>query len=313
MSQRTAARTFSDPGLVAPDTRRAVEAAAAELGYVPNAIARSLKSQRSGIVGVVVPSQGQYYHEVIRELAASLAQAHSQMLVFSFQRSDVDAVIAAVRGYQLDGLILASASVPTQLLDNVASSQLRVVSFNDPMPPAGVPAITVDNSAGVAELVDHLAERGARSVTFVNGIRSAGTNKRRRAASRRSCAEHGIEWSDVNANDFSYEAGRAVAQKLVDNLPDAVMAAGDELALGVIDGLRLAGVVPGTDVMLTGFDGLAQAGWASFELTTIEQPLTQLVAETVSATLDADGSLPEDKLVSGALRLRQSTLGPPRS
>ena len=75
VSQATVARTFSSPDLVAPATKLRVREAAERLAYVPNAIARTLKSQRSRIVGVVVPSQGEYYQHVLTELTRQLSAA----------------------------------------------------------------------------------------------------------------------------------------------------------------------------------------------------------------------------------------------
>ncbi len=311
VSQRTAARVFASPELVAEDTRRAVEAAAAELGYVPNAIARSLKSQRSGIVGVVVPSSGQYYHEVVRHLARALARVGEQLLVFSFDSADVDDTIAAVRGYQLDGLVLASATVPGDLLERAREGR-RLVSFNDPAPHEGIPSVSVDNEAGVAALVDHVAGLGARSITFVNGLRAAATNKLRRSTSRRRAQVLGLTWTEVDGRAFTYDGGRRAGRALLaGGLPDVAMAASDELAFGIIDELRSGGAHVGHDIKVTGFDGLAQASWRAYDLTTIEQPLDSLIDETVRLVLPGRVETPPRITAPGIVRIRSSTTGHP--
>ena len=94
VSQATVTRVFSSPDLVAPDTQQRVRNAADRIGYVPNAIARSLKSQRTDIVGAVVPTQGEYWQSVLTSFSRRLADKGKQLLLFSF--ADADHVVDAL-------------------------------------------------------------------------------------------------------------------------------------------------------------------------------------------------------------------------
>ena len=112
VSQATVARCFTTPEVVAPDTRLRIEAAADRLGYVPNAIARSLKSQRTNIVGAVVPAVGEYWQNVVTYFSRRLTARGRQLLLFSFHdQAEVNETLEAVMQYRLDGLILASATI----------------------------------------------------------------------------------------------------------------------------------------------------------------------------------------------------------
>ena len=117
VSQATVTRVFSSPDLVAPDTQQRVRDAADRIGYVPNAIARSLKSQRTDIVGAVVPTQGEYWQSVLTSFSRRLAEKGKQLLLFSFADADhvVDA-LDAVGQYRLDGLVLASSTISQEHL-----------------------------------------------------------------------------------------------------------------------------------------------------------------------------------------------------
>jgi len=133
VSQATVARTFSSPDLVAPATKLRVQEAAERLAYIPNAMARTLKSQRSRIVGVVVPSQGEYYQHVLTELTRQLSAAGQQLLMFTFSSADdIDQVITSVLSYQVDGVMLASSAISLEQTQRIVSSNVHVVSFNQP-------------------------------------------------------------------------------------------------------------------------------------------------------------------------------------
>ncbi len=309
VSQRTAARAFASPELVAESTRDAVYAAAAELGYVPNAIASSLKSQRSTIVAALLPANARYYQEALVDLARAIADQGYQLLVLVFEPDeDNEPALRALRSYQIDGLLLASSIMPEQLVEAGLSGTRRVVAFNDPDPPEGVPGASVDNRAGVEDLVAHLAEIGGRSIVYVNGDRSASTNRLRRAGSREAAIARGMTWNEVHADSFHYEAGRIAGQRLLEagSMPDGVMAACDEIAFGLIDEFRSGGLRIGVDVAVTGFDGLPQSAWRAYDLTTVEQPLAVL-ADRAARLLDHQQV--ETSPVRGEIRVRRSTLG----
>lgn len=308
VSQATVARAFGSPELVAPETRARVEAAARRLGYVPNAIARSLKSQRSNIVAAVFPSQGEYWQHVLTDFSRQLAADRKQLLVFSFaDPAQVDDVLGTVAQYQVDGVILASAAIDQRQLARMQESTLPVVAFNQPAATGIIPSVSVDNEAGSSALAEHLVEQGVGSVTFVGGLSTTSTDQIRYRGAARTLGSSGVACAYVEAGSFSYEDGYKLAGPLTEqSLPDALMVAGDELAFGVLDGLRAAGVdVPG-DVLLTGFDGLPQASWNAYDLTTIVQATDALVEQAI-ATLSDDADETTSVVVPGHLRIGITT------
>ena len=313
VSQATVARVFSSPDKVSPATREKVRSAAERLGYVPNAIARSLKSQRTNIVGAVVPAYGEYWQSVLAEFSRQLAQRSHQLLLFSFEQpEDVDGALGSVAQYRLDGVILASATIGQAQLGRMQSSTLPSVAFNQPAAAGLVPSVSVDNQAGMAELAQHLVDIGVGTALYIGGVSSASTDQVRYRGAVQALAEYGVACPYVEAGAYTYDAGYKAAGQLAqrDNLPEAVMVGSDEVAFGVLDGLENAGVTVPDDLLLTGFDGLPQASWAGYDLTTLVQATNVLVAQAIDVLLDSDAAhadRPPSIVVPGTIRFGKTT------
>lgn len=311
VSQATVARAFSSPDKVALATQKRVREAAAKLGYVPNAIARSLKSQRTDIVGAVVPAKSEYWQDVLTALSRRLAEQGKQLLLFPFADADhVEEALDSVEQYRLDGLVLASSTIRPEHLVRMRRPGLRVVAFNQPAASGLLPLVMVDNDAGARDLAEHVAAQGIGTAAFVGTVASASTDQIRYRGAASALADRGIACPYVEAGGFSYDAGYKAAARILDGAdrPDAVMGGSDEVALGLIDGLRTGGLdVPG-DVLVTGFDGLPQASWAGYDLTTLVQPIDVLVDATLAIIFDdaRDAAQPE-RIVPGTLREGKTT------
>lgn len=314
VSQATVARCFNTPEVVAPGTRQRIETAAERLGYVPNAIARSLKSQSTNIVGAVVPAVGEYWQNVVTSFSRRLTASGRQLLLFSFlNQADVDETLEAVAQYRLDGLILASATIAEAQLARMRQTGLSLVAFNHPDAAGIVPSVTVDNEAGAAELARHLAELGCGRVLFIGGVAAASTDRARFRGAARTLASAGATCNYMEAGAFTYQAGYNAADRVdqLDRLPDAIMVGGDEVAFGLLDGLRQHGITAPSDVLITGFDGLPQASWAGYDLTTLAQPTEQLAEHAVELAASRGDTAfdiaPPSVVVAGTLRRGRTT------
>ncbi len=314
VSQATVARTFSSPHKVADTSRAKVHEAASALGYVPNAIARSLKSQRTNIVGAVVPARGEYWQHLIAEISQQLAEQGSQMLLFTFAKpSEVASVVQSLRQYRVDGVLLASSFIDHDSIVDVAGLGIPAVAFNHPEALDVTASVSVDNVAGAAALADHLIETDHQTVAFVGGDPDTGSDRLRYRGASNRLREHGIVCPYIPAGGFDYDSGYAIAESLLrhfgggDGLPDALMIAGDELAFGVMDGLSKLGVSVPNDVSVTGFDGLPQASWAGFDLTTLVQPAEELIREALGQLTSTPSTIESHTTVPGFVRVGQST------
>lgn len=238
-----------------------VRAAADELGYTPNAMARSLKVQRTEQLAFGVADVGNpVYVEMMRAVEAE-TRAEGYRLVLSSTGSDPDEVLGFLRslahGYA-DGLILSPLRVTDEILDALRSSRLPTVVIGRIPPDVPVDNVRANSAGGIRLAAEHLYETGRRRIAFVNGPTDTVPGAARGRAFDRVCRRLGLpEDSDlrVEASDFTIEAGREVVGDLIERgQPDAVLAGNDLLAVATMQALRETGrSVPG-DVAVVGMD-----------------------------------------------------------
>lgn len=313
VSQATVSRAFNSPHRVTPDKRERVYDSASELGYVPNAIGRSLSLQSSRIIAVVVPAASEYYQHALGALARQVIPKDYQLLLFeSFEAEHLEFVFTSIPRYHVDGVIVASSLVPVVEVQSLVARGLPVLMFNQEVASGNAASVSIDNEAEMRRLAEHLVETGHRSVCFVGGMREAGTDRARYRGACERLAEAGVACRYLLAGAYSYEAGWEAAERMAElgEWPEAVMAASDALAFGVMDGLRERGLAVPDDISVTGFDGLPQAAWNSYRLTTIEQPMDDLARLGVEALVDRienpDSTAAGHRRLTGRLVLRDT-------
>lgn len=308
VSQSTVARVFARPNMVSPETRALVMNAAEALGYVPSAIAGGMRRQKSGLIAIVVPAGGEYWQNVVTEFARQVGDGGRQLLVTSFRdASGVESAIRSVSRYRLDGLVLASSVISAGQIVRLADTAAPVVAFNQPAAEGLIASVMVNNQAGAAAIAEHLLEKGVRNPVFVGGVSSASTDQLRYRGAVEVFGANSVSCAYVEAGGFNYEAGFKVGVDAAEwpRKHDAIMVAADELAFGVLDGLRASQRRVPDDVMVTGFDGLPQTAWEGYSLTTLVQPVEQLVSASLSCLVMRDSSA--SLIVDGVLRTGRST------
>lgn len=265
---------------VSDERRSAVLEAARDLHYRPNAAARSLVQQRSGVFGVVLSDlHNPFFADVadgIEEGAA--AEGYRALLASGFldaerERTAVDTLLQL----RVDGLILlgnvgsigrfesAALSVPTAIVSRESPSQL-------------MDSVCGDDRLGASMLVDHLVELRHRRIAHISPGDAAG-GPGRRAGYEDRMRHHGLE-ADITVVDgaFTLEGGRSGLESLLaaGERPTAVIAPNDYAAIGVLEAADAAGIeVPG-DMSVTGYDNISLARISRLELTTITQPAAEL-------------------------------------
>jgi DNA-binding LacI/PurR family transcriptional regulator len=311
VSQATVSRAFTTPDMVAPEKLERIYRTASQVGYAPNAIGRSLASQSSRIIAVVVPAASEYYQHALGAFARHVIPNDYQLLLFeSFETAHLEVVLTSIPRYNVDGVIVASSQFPVIQVQPLIAQGLPVLMFNQDVESGGVASVGVDNEAGTRTLAGLLSETGHRSVCFVGGISSATTDQARYRGAAQKLAESGIPCRYLLAGEFSYDAGYRAADEIaaLDDPPDAVMAGSDSIAFGLMDGLRAKRISVPDTMSVTGFDGLPQSTWKAYNLTTIEQPmqeLAQLAVETLVERIENDEpTTPGRRLLDGQLKIR---------
>ncbi len=171
VSVATVSRVLNDKGPVREETRQRILEAAASLGYAPDAAARSLSTRKTGTIGVLLPDlYGEFFSEVIRGLDLAARRSGYHILVSSSHsdRSEVEAVLRALRG-RVDGLIVMSPEADARALQANLPGTLPLVLLNCRVEGSSFDSINLDNYAGAAAMVRHLAALGHRRIAHVKG------------------------------------------------------------------------------------------------------------------------------------------------
>jgi DNA-binding LacI/PurR family transcriptional regulator len=319
VSKSLVSLVMREPERVSESSRVAVLAAAEELGYRPNAVARSLVQRRTNVIGVVLSDlHNPFFADVADGIEeAAFERGYRAMLSSGFldakrERAAIDTMLEL----RVDGLILLGSVMKVAKVEKVAAS-LPVTVLGRHTRSKALDSVGVDDSAGAQEVVDHLVGLGHSKIVHIHAGAAAGS-PRRRSGYEKAMKRHGFADNIRSIRGEFTEAGGARAMKEIlesGDLPTAVFAPNDFAALGameVIDGAGLS--IPG-DISLIGYDNLALAGLPRIGLTTIGQPRVDLGREAVYLVLERldEGRKTARHVVVPPNLVVRSTTGPPPS
>jgi DNA-binding LacI/PurR family transcriptional regulator len=314
VSPATVSRVFLRPEIVAQDARRRVLAAAETLGYQPNPVARSLRSGRTGNLGLVVPDIANPFFAPVIKAVQRQARRHDMALFVADSDEHVDDELALARAMakQVDGLILASPRVAENHLREILQGT-PVVVINRRLD--GIPAVLTPPDEGLTQAVDHLIALGHREVVYLEGPREAYSDAQRRRALQSACLQRDIPLAELGPFAPHYESGVRAADLVLAHGTSAVIAYNDQVALGLMARLTERGCRVGPDVSVVGIDDTWIAQLANPPLTTVRVPADAAGAAAVRLLLD----LAAGRDVAGApvelateLIVRSSTAVPQR-
>lgn len=314
VSQSAVSRTYTPGASVAPETREKVLAAARELGYRPNAMARSLITNRSRIIGVVMAYlDNMFYPDVLEKLADGLQQRDYQILLFTgFKDRHSDPFFEQIMQYRVDGLLLASTTLSSALSDECTAAGIPVVLFNRTTEHALSSSVTTDNHKGGRHIAEFLVAGGHSRYAYIAGVAVSSTNRDRASGYRDGLARHGItdidhEEGKLNTTDAADAARRLFSAPTP---PDAVFVGSDHMAFTVMEIARHEfGLAVPEDVSIVGFDDVAAANWPSFSLTSFTQPLDPMIDAAVDLLMEQIESsriLSHHRVIEGRLAVRKS-------
>ncbi len=289
VSQSAVSRCFKPGASVSKKMREKVMAAANELNYQPNAIARGLITRRSNLVAVLVSSQMNFYYpEVLFQLTDRFSQAGIRVLLFTInEEADVEDAINQVWQYQADGVISASyLSIEQHNL--LSEREIPVVMFNRFFAELATNSIWCDTEGATNVMIEHLIDFGHKNFGLIEGPDYSMVNRERMRLVRNAINANGGKIIAEARGNYRYESAASATQHLMANTlrPTAIIAANDMMAMGALDELKnvMGRSVPG-DISVVGFDGIGAARFASYELTTIRQPIGRMAEAAVNMML----------------------------
>jgi DNA-binding LacI/PurR family transcriptional regulator len=290
VSQSTVSRVFSGRAGLSQATRERVLAVARDLGYKPNAIARSLSTRRTRIVGLVSSHMtNPYFPTVLQAFTQRLHELGWKVLLLSAGKSeDVDELLPEVLAYQVDGLVIASGSHGRRMTQEAQRQGLPVVLFGRYALDSGVSAVSCANYEGGREVADAFLDAGHRRLAYVGGLEDTSTNLDRRRGFIERLAERGVSDCRVERGIFTYQGGYEAARRLLESPqpPDAIFCANDIPAFGVLDAARDLGVKVPEELSVIGFDDIPMAQWSGYSLTTVRQPVEAMIEASVGLLLE---------------------------
>jgi DNA-binding LacI/PurR family transcriptional regulator len=301
VSQSAVSRCFAPGGSIAAATREKVMKAATELGYRPNALAQALITRRTNLVAVFISRlTNLHYPEVLAELSRQLTDRDIRVLLFALTaESEIDSLIEQVWRHDVDGIISA-ARLDDEQIAGIRRHGIPIVLYNRTAGEQMTPSVWCDSAAGERDLVDRLLAAGHRRFAVVAGPTDSAVGEERRLAALTRLAEAGIHDVPVTRGDFSYASGREAVAALARDMPppDAFVCVSDVMAIGAIDGCRFdLGLKVPEDVSVVGFDGSEPAGWMSYQVTSIRQPVRRMTAAAVQMLMERieDPNLPAER------------------
>lgn len=318
VSQSAVSRCFTPGGSVSDKTRALVMAAAADLGYRPNPIARAMITGKSRIIGLVVAYlENQFYPVALERLSRALQDRGYHILLIMAENAEakVNDVVRNLLDYGVDGIITASVAMSNDLTTRCEDAGIPIVMFNRGQDDARLSAVTSDNLAGGRSAANFLVAGGHTRIAHIAGWQGSSTGRDRAQGFAQGLADHGQSPVAVVDGMYSVEEARKLARDLFGqrDRPDAVFVGNDHMALAVMDVLRFElGLRVPDDVSVVGYDDVPLAAAPTYDLTTVRQPVNRMVAATVSALLSrVEGdTAPTRTLIPGDLILRGSARRP---
>lgn len=312
VSQSAVSRAFTGGASISPKLRTRVLAAAEQLGYRPNIVARALTQHSTNVVGVVVGHlENPFFSEALDQLGQALGEHGLRILLFTAQRNaQADSQVAELLSHRVTAVILMAVDLSSSLTAECVRSGISVVMFNRTTRLAdGAFSITGDNVGGAMAIARRFGETGRQRFVFMAGYEDSSTSQEREMAFRDALSTLGLPEPVKVVGGYSRDGAVAATRALFTHpatAPDAIFCANDLMAIATIETMRGEfAVEPGGACAVAGFDDIAMANWPSFDLTTFSQPIPQMVrhaVQCVTGAFEGAGRV----IVPGELKVRKT-------
>lgn len=295
--------------------------AAKRLGYRTNALAASLRTQRSRVIGIIVPYiDSPIYPPILLAIEEVLNERGYVAIICNTQNDPAreERALTEMMARQVDGLILGSATRHDPIVKAWAKRGAPLVMINRTDQTGQAPSIITDDLLGIGLVIDHLAELGHKAVGHIAGPQQLSTGAARSEGFRQAVARlhlRGAARTIVVAEDFTREAGRRACHRLLNQFPQttAIAAANDLLALGCYEALHERGLSCPKDISVTGYNDSPFVDLLTPPLTTVRIPQREIgsrAARMLLVKIEEGIATMPDVVLRPQLIARQSTAAP---
>lgn len=288
VSVATVSKVINGRDGVARATRTHVSEVIDDLGYEGSLVARSLRSHKTYVIGVLVAGFEPFSAEILKGAAQVLEDSEYDLLAYTGARRGGGVgwerrYLSRLSGTLIDGAVLVTPTVVD------ADSDIPVVAIDPHAGPLDLPTVDSDNFAGGLLATRHLVELGHTRIGFLAGRPDLESSRLRESGYRQALADAGIPFDETLFRVGSYmrEEAHAPAAELLSlpEPPTAVFAANDLSALGILDVARRRGMDVPRDLSIVGFDDIPEAAQSTPPLTTVHQPIQQMGASAIRLLL----------------------------
>jgi LacI family transcriptional regulator len=279
----TVSRVINKSGYVSAETRARVEAAIAELGYVPNRLARSLRLKQTHTLAMVVTDiTNPFWTTVVRGVEDAANAAGFTVILCNTDESESkqDAYLQVLLQKRVDGILFVPASSAAEPVNRVQRQGVPIVVLDRWLPDARVDVVRGDSEGGAHLLVRHLLALGHRHIAVLSGPETVSTSVERVEGYRRALREAGLDEDaeQVHYGQFTQRSGYQAAQEALQRTPrpTALFAANNFIAIGALRAMGDAGLRVPEDISLVSFDDLASELIVKPFLTVVDQPAYEM-------------------------------------
>lgn len=277
------------------ETKKRILAAAAELGYKPNAFARSIITGRSNMVALLFSYlDNQFYALALEKLCIELQKRglHALVLMMPSTNEGVEETVSQLLEYKVDGIITASVELSSMLCKFCNQQEIPVVMFNRIQDTDGLSSVTTDNVSGGRMAARHFIDTGHQRMALLSGWHSSSTSRDRTFGFEAELRDKNIEIFSHEVGHFNIERTREAVVRLADrpegSRPDAIFAVNDYMAIEAMSVIRhRLGLRIPEDISVIGFDDIPMAAMPEFALTTLRQPINQMVDNATRLMVEA--------------------------
>ncbi|MGP4081329.1 LacI family DNA-binding transcriptional regulator [Pseudalkalibacillus sp. R45] len=277
VSRTTVSRYINNNGYVSEEARKRIIKAIKETGYIPSAQAKSLRTKRSSVIGVILPKiSTETASRVVNGINGELSKFGFQTLLANTQLNDEKEIeyIKLLQGQQVDGIILLATNINDRLLEAIRGIKVPFISLGQDLP--GVTSIVYDDYNASVELTEHLIERGHRKIAFI-GVdeKDRAVGYLRKKAFLDTCGKFDCELDEnwLQTGDFSYESGYEAMDRILTQSkarPTAIFAVTDRMAIGAIEYLKERNISIPEDIAIVGIGASDLSKYITPPLTTVD-------------------------------------------
>ena len=317
VSRSAVSRTFTDGASVSDKMRRKVEKAAKDLGYSPNALASSLTTGRTKLIGLV---SNNFHNPIFLEVFDLFTRGLQDrglrpLLVNLTDETDPENSVRMLRQYSVDGVVVASSTLPPEFAKAFRDAGVPVVhSFGRASSAPQVHVVGIDNVECGRMAARELVRRGYKHVSFMGGPEGASSTQDRYSGFMTEMSAHpDIKACHSFADAYSFDAGRREMLRLLKNGPAQAYFCGDDvLSIGALSAIDDSGLSCPDNIGIIGLNDMEMAQWENIDLTTIHQPIRQIVTSSIElmvAMLDDPERYPETRIFPCSI-VERGTLKP---